>query len=116
MNGTKNPDTNRVTYLDLHSGEFIDAPTQDDCRSLLKMPCWVALMLCPLIGLVYVACTPLVFMGALAYAIGCRCKQKVSPNTLDNGNGNQVCREDRELAGQVIKEIERQFVEKRSLK
>jgi len=116
MNGIKKPESAGVTYFDLHSWEFSDSRTQEGCHTLVKMPCWLALLLGPLMGLAYLVCTPLVFMGALCAALGCRCKQEASRRTQDIHDNQEINREDRELADQVIEEIEKQFANRRSLK
>ena len=108
MNGTRKPESTGTTYFDPHSWEFSDSPPGERCHCLIEMPCWLALLACPLMGLVFLVSVPLVFAGALSGAIVCRCKEKALHFTPDCDNSG-ISREDRDLANRVITEMEQDF-------
>ena len=113
MNGTRKPKSAGTTYFDPHTWEFSDSPPEDGCHCLVKMPCWLALLACPLMGLVYLASVPLVAVSALLCVIGGCCREKVLHHTPDRGNLSSISREDRDLASRVIAEIEQDFLKRR---
>ena len=120
------------TYFDPHSWEFSDS-TSMYRKGLIKIPTWCVPPLCPLMGLLYLVCVPPVLVCTVAVAFPRLLRKMIRRSTSgDDGSGSPrkvlmeltsdnigsrhpdaANAEDRKLARDIIKELEREFTARR---
>jgi len=127
MSDTRKPGLVGLTYFDPHSGEFSESPPRHR-KGLVKMPNWCAMLLGPVIGLLFVLFTPLVLIRSLIGVIFFRAVELASmlvlgravttpQDTLSGhvrilrhgGVSTALKKQDRKLARSIVKEVEKEF-------